>query len=124
MLAIRLIAMCLFGYLGYREASKFERDNGRRAYGVPAWGWAAITAVSMIIGAVLLYLARRSAARASGPGVASTAPSHPAPFGWSAPDAPAPREDIWVAPTQPGTQPAEQLTPWLTSASRNILPGR
>ena len=46
MLGAGLVVMCLFGFLGYREASKRERDNGCRAFGIPAWGWTASTAAT------------------------------------------------------------------------------
>ena len=108
MLGVQLVLMALFGFLGYREAAKFEREHGRAPFGVPAWGWAAITGMSLIIGAVLLAVARRQAAKAStqvaGPVWTS---GQPAPL----------RADLWAAPV-----PAQPVAPSVTS--RDILPGR
>ena len=123
MLGFQLILVLLFGFLGYREAAKFESEYGRGPFGIPKLGWAFITGASLIIGAVLLAVARRQAknapVQASLPAPAPVAP--PAVFGssfdWTgAPGTqPAPaREDLWAAPAPTSPSPA----------ARDILPGR
>jgi hypothetical protein len=143
MLGAQLILVALFAYLGYREAAKFEREHGRGPFGAPPWAWAVITGFSLIIGAVLLAIARRQAKNA--PVHAWVAPSAPvappAAFGASydrtaSPAAP-PREDLWAAPASGPTPaaapaivpvvPTQQPAPAPfapAAASRDILPGR
>ena len=127
MLAVRLALMCLFGFLGYREAAKYERENGRRAFGIPTLGWAIITAVSLIIGAILLHLARRSAAKQA-PALPVPTAVAPTVFGSAAPGAP-PAVAAWPAPQANGTigtfgSPAPAgPCPELPTTSSNILPG-
>ena len=120
MLGVQLVLIALFAFLGYREAAKFEREHGRGPFGAPPWAWAVITGFSLIIGAVLLAIARRQAknapVHASVPAPVAVAPTavFGSSFDWTgAPPAP-PREDLWAAPT-PGATPA---------AARDILPGR
>ena len=142
MLGAQLILVALFAFLGYREAAKFEREHGRGPFGAPPWAWAVITGFSLLIGAVLLAVARRQAKNA--PVQAWVVPSvpvaPPAAFGssldWNGGPATPPREDLWAAPStgatpvaapapvvptqQPGPAPAWQPAP----TSRDILPGR
>jgi hypothetical protein len=117
MLGVQLVLIVLFAFLGYREAAKFEREHGRGPFGIPPWGWAAITGFSLIIGAVLLAIARRQAKNAPVPAPVSApvAVAPPAVFGSSfdltgAPAAP-PREDLWAAPTPVATSPAAPALP-------------
>ena len=120
MLGFQLVLALLFGVLGYREAAKFEREHGRGPFGIPKLGWGFITGASLIIGAVLLAVARRQAkhapVQAALPAPAAVAP--PAAFGslfdWTGAPPPPPREDLWAAPA-PSASPA---------AARDILPGR
>lgn len=124
MLGAQLILAALFGFLGYREAAKFEREHGRGPFGIPKLGWGFITGASLIIGAFLLAVARRRAKNA--PVHAWVAPSAPvAPpaafgssFDWTGGPAAPPREDLWAAPAP--VRPTQQPAP----ASRDILPGR
>jgi hypothetical protein len=135
MLGVQLVLIALFAFLGYREAAKFEREHGRGPFGAPPWAWAVITGFSLIIGAVLLAIARRQAKNAPVPASFSTpvsvAPS--AVFGstpdWAAaPVAPA-RDDLWAAPA-PGATPPPAPAPVApapfapAAAARDILPGR
>lgn len=112
MLAVRLVVVCLFAFLGYREAAKFERDNGRNAFGIPAWGWAIITGLSLLVGAILLHLARRSAAKKPAygwPGVPQAPGAAPVATGSTG----SPGPQTWAAPV---ADPS-------TTTSPNILPG-
>ena len=132
MLGFQLGLAVVFGFFGYREAAKFEREHGRGPFGVPALGWGFITGASLIIGAVLLAVARRQAKNAPVPAPVAVAP--PAAFGssfdWTgAPPAP-PREDLWAAPAPAATSPvgppapAAPATFGSSAAARDILPGR
>ena len=123
MLGVQLVLIALFAFLGYREAAKFEREHGRGPFGIPKLGWGFITGASLIIGAVLLAVARRQAknapVHAALPAAAPVAP--PAVFGssfdWTGAPAAQPasaREDLWAAPAP--TFPS--------AAARDILPGR
>ena len=131
MLGFQLVLALLFGAAGYWEAAKFEREHGRGPFGIPKLGWGFITGASLIIGAVLLAVARRQAKNApvhapvAAPMQAPGAVAQPAVFGssfdWTGapatpmtPPAPA-REDLWAAP-------AAGATP--SAAARDILPGR
>jgi len=125
MLGFQLGLAVVFGFFGYREAAKFEREHGRGPFGVPALGWGFITGASLIIGAVLLAVARRQAKNApvSAPFAAPAAVAQPAGFGSSfdrtaGPAAP-PREDLWTAPA-----PAAPAPFGSSAAARDILPGR
>lgn len=141
MLGVQLVLALVFGLLGYREAAKFEREHGRGPFGIPKLGWGFITGASLIIGAVLLAVARRQANNA--PVQAWVAPSAPvappAAFGssvdWTAGPAAPPRADLWAAPAPaaaPGAAPAPVVPtqppvpgPFApAAASRDILPGR
>jgi hypothetical protein len=142
MLTARLVAVLLFGYLGFREARSFERAHGRPPFGIPAWAWAPITGFSLLIGAVLLAVARRRAKKhppqppvpatwGDAP-VTSTAPSA---FQWAGPE----RADVWAAPVSAPAAAPTATAPTATpagvpaaavpgqpsvTASRDILPGR
>jgi hypothetical protein len=127
MLGVQLVLACLFAFLGYRESSKFERDFGRHPYGIPPWGWAAITGLSLLLGALLLHFARRSAKNNPAPQAYRQLPSPSAAFGSPAPQAPQ-LGNVWAAPppAMPQAQlPMQQTAPWppTTTASRDILPG-
>ena len=110
MLGFQLVLAVVFGFVGYREAAKFEREHGRGPFGVPALGWGFITGASLIIGAVLLAVARRQAKKAPVLAPVSVAP----PADWTAGPAAPPREDLWAAPAP--------VAP--SAAARDILPGR
>ena len=115
MLGFQLVLALLFGVAGYWEAAKFEREHGRGPFGIPKLGWGFITGASLIIGAVLLAIARRQAKNApfhasvASPVQAPGAVARPAVLGTSfdwtgAPPAPA-REDLWAAPAADATPP-------------------
>ena len=118
MLGFQLVLALLFGVAGYWEAAKFEREHGRGPFGIPKLGWGFITGASLIIGAVLLAVARRQAKNAplhasvAGPVQAPGAVAQPAVFGSSfdwigapATQAAPAREDLWAAPTAGATPP-------------------
>ena len=113
MLGFQLGLAVVFGFFGYREAAKFEREHGRGPFGIPKLGWGFITGASLIIGAVLLAVARRQAKKAPvlAPG---WAPAAAPPADWTAAPATPPREDLWAAPAP--------IAP--SAAARDILPGR
>ena len=139
MLGFQLVLAVLFGVAGYWEAAKFEREHGRGPFGIPKLGWGFITGASLIIGAVLLAVARRQAknapVQAALPAPAAVAPAavFGSSFDWTGapatPPAPA-REDLWAAPTpteQPAPLPTQQPAPASfasSAAARDILPGR
>ena len=111
----------LFAWLGYREAAKFSRENGRPPWGVHPGFWALLAGMSLLIGAVLLLIARRT----TEPAAAMSAPVHwagaPLPTGYGQPVTAAPVGNPWEAPPVPvAPVPASQL-PY--QANRNILPG-
>ena len=119
MLGFQLALALLFGVAGYWEAAKFEREYGRGPFGIPKLGWGFITGASLIVGAVLLAIARGQAKNApvyasvAAPGQAPGAVGQPAVFGssfdWTgapATQAPPVREDLWAAPTAGATPPA------------------
>ena len=124
MLGFQLVLALLFGVAGYWEAAKFEREHGRGPFGIPKLGWGFITGASLIIGAVLLAVARRQAknapVHAARPAPAAVAP--PAVFGssfdWTGAPAtqPAPARARTCGPRRP---PASS-----PAAARDILPGR
>jgi hypothetical protein len=124
MLGVQLVLALLFGFAGYREAAKFEREHGRGPFGIPKLGWGFITGASLIIGAILLAIARRQvknapvhaslAAPVQAPGAVAQLAVFGSSFDWTgAPPAPA-REDLWAAPAPSVPSPA----------ARDILPGR
>ena len=117
MLVLRLVLPLVFGYLGYREAAKFQREHGRGPFGLAPWGWALITGFSLIIGAVLLAIARRQAKNAPVPAPVAAPPAVAgSSFDWTGAPAAPPREDLWSAPAPVATQQS--------AAARDILPGR
>lgn len=59
MLLVRLLFCALFAYLGYREAAKFGRRWGRTPWGLHPGVWAVICGFSLLIGGILLAIARR-----------------------------------------------------------------
>ena len=124
MLVLRLVLPLVFGFVGYREAAKFQRQHGRGPFGLAPWGWALITGFSLIIGAVLLAIARRQAKNDpfAAP-VAGPPPVVASSFDWTggpavpaAPAAPAapPREQLWAAP--------EPVAPQAPVATRQAAP--
>ncbi|HEU0104202.1 MAG TPA: hypothetical protein VFR07_17975 [Mycobacteriales bacterium] len=74
MTVLYLVFPALFGYLGYREARTFAAQHGRAPWGLPPWVWGVFTATSLLIGGVLLAIARRTTGPATPPpGVPPTA---------------------------------------------------
>ena len=151
MLGFQLVLAVVFGVAGYWEAAKFEREHGRGPFGIPKLGWGFITGASLVIGAILLAVARRQAknAPARAPLQAPAVAAPPAVFGssfdWTGAPAAPPREDLWAAPApvasqQPAPMPTQQSAPVPVvpaapapvapapfapaAAARDILPGR
>ena len=125
MYGIQLGAMLVFGFLGYREAARFEREHGRGPFGVPPWGWAVVTGLSLLIGAVLLAVARRRARNAPlhVPVVVAPQPMLGTSYDAATWQAAPPREDLWAEPVPaPPVAPPPPALP--TATSRDILPGR
>jgi hypothetical protein len=115
----------VFGLLGYREAARFERQQGRGPFGVPPWGWAAITGFSLLIGAVLLAIARRRAGKApiQVPVDVAPQPLTSSPYGATTWQPAPPSADAWAAPgPTPSVAPPPPAVP--STTSRDILPGR
>ena len=124
MLGLQLVLALLFGVAGYWEAAKFEREHGRGPFGIPKLGWGFITGASLIIGAVLLAIARRQAKSApvhafvaapvQGPGAAAQPAAFGSSFDWTgapATHAAPAREDLWAAPTAGATPAAPAPVP-------------
>jgi hypothetical protein len=55
-----LVLVPLFAWLGHREAASFARKNGRSPWGLPPLVWAVFTGASLLVGGVLLAVARRT----------------------------------------------------------------
>jgi hypothetical protein len=56
-----VVLAVVFGYFGYRESEKFKGEYGSTPWGLPSIGWGVVTGFSLILGAVLLTIARRGA---------------------------------------------------------------
>jgi hypothetical protein len=151
MLGFQLVLAVVFGVAGYWEAAKFEREHGHGPFGIPKLGWGFITGASLVIGAVLLAVARRQAKNAparaplQAPAVAAPSAVFGSSFDWTGAPAAPPREDLWAAPAPVPTQqfapaapvptqqpapvpvPTQQPAPApfvSSAAARDILPGR
>jgi hypothetical protein len=129
-----LLLAPLFAWLGYREAAKFARENGRPPWGLHPGFWALFAGLSLLIGGILLFIARRTTQPASAmPGPAHRAGSPlPAGPGWPTTVDSPPRNpwDLPTAPGAPGEQPVAgppgapaPAGPPQYTATRNILPG-
>jgi hypothetical protein len=115
----QLVLMLLFAAAGFHHSRHLERKYGRTAWGLPHWAWAIIAGFSLLLGALLLYIAERQLKRQPTPATAPvpaygipaqfpgqvpfSSPVAPATF---APGAPA----AVTAPVQAAvTQPVAQL---------------
>jgi hypothetical protein len=128
----------LFGYLGFREARNFARQNGRSPWGWDPVVWGLVVFFTgLLIGGVLLLIARRSTQRqlrAVPPAMPAPNawPAQPVPNAWAAQPvgwgaaAPAPVAPHPAAPHPAAPQPQQAAeSPWAppAAASPNILPG-
>ena len=76
-----LLLGALFGFAGYREAANFERKHGRSPWGLSPIGWGAVVFFTgLLIGGVLLMIARRRTLREIERTTAFTAAPTPQPF--------------------------------------------
>jgi hypothetical protein len=50
----------LVAVLAYRESEAFRKKNGVTPWGMPSWAWALIGFASLLVGAILLAVARRT----------------------------------------------------------------
>jgi hypothetical protein len=111
----------LFAWLGYREAAKFSRENGRPPWGIHPGFWALLAGISLLLGAVMLLIARRTTEPVS----AMSAPAHragrPLPASNGHPVTAAPVGNPWEAPPAPVAPVPASQSPY--QANRNILPG-
>lgn len=57
---ILLLVCCGFGYLGFREARSFRRENGISPWGWDPMIWGAVVFLSVLLGAILLAIARHT----------------------------------------------------------------
>ena len=70
-------AFILFAILGFLEARRFGRQYGRTPWGWSPWTWGVICGLSLLVGAILLAVARHqgiSASRTSSPDESATLP--------------------------------------------------
>jgi len=51
--------MLLFGVAGVHHARHLEKKYGRRAWDMPSWAWGLIAGFSLLLGAILLYVAEK-----------------------------------------------------------------
>jgi drug/metabolite transporter (DMT)-like permease len=51
---------CVVALLAYRESETFRKKNGVTPWRLPSWAWALIGFCSLLVGAVLLAIARRT----------------------------------------------------------------
>ncbi|MDQ6648502.1 MAG: hypothetical protein M3Z02_00030 [Actinomycetota bacterium] len=65
----------LFFWLGMRESKNFEQKTGRTPWDLPSWAWGLLTGMSLLIGGVLLMIARRTTRPRSQPAVDSGSPT-------------------------------------------------
>jgi hypothetical protein len=105
---------CVFGYLGFREARSFQRKNGRSPWGWDPLIWGFIVFLSLLIGGILLFIARRTTqppAQWGQPPQWAPPPASGLPPQW-APPAASGLPPHWGPPTQssPGA-PGPELTP-------------
>jgi hypothetical protein len=56
----QLVLAVLFGVAGWHHARHLERKYGTPAWGLPSWVWGLITAFSLLLGAILLFVAERT----------------------------------------------------------------
>ena len=52
-------AFLLFGFAGWYSARSIEKKYGSRAWGWPNWVWGVVTGLSLLLGAILQYVAIR-----------------------------------------------------------------
>jgi hypothetical protein len=91
----------VFGYLGFREARSFQRKNGRSPWGWDPLIWGFIVFLSLLIGGILLFIARRT-----------TQP----PTQWGQPPQ-------WAPPNGSGMPPAAGLPPqWSPPPAAGLPP--
>ena len=65
----------LFFWLGIRESRNFEKKTGRTPWDLPSWAWGALVGMSLLIGGVLLMIARRTTKPSWQPPVVSGSPA-------------------------------------------------
>jgi uncharacterized integral membrane protein len=58
-----LVLGVVFAVLGARESQKFSQRYGRTPWGWPTGVWALLCFLSLVVGAILLFAARRTTAR-------------------------------------------------------------
>ena len=79
MFIVPLALAALFAWLGYREASRHQAEYGRSPWGISPELWGVIVFASgLLIGGVLLFIARRGDRKkgaASTPAVAAGTPA-------------------------------------------------
>lgn len=128
-----LLLGALFGYAGYREAANFERKHGRSPWGLSPIGWGAVVFFTgLLIGGVLLMIARRRTLREIERAPAfATAPT-PQPFApaafSTAPFATAPASPVGPVVTDPSNPYAPPVATAPVQGrphpgSMDILPG-
>jgi hypothetical protein len=91
MFIVPLALAALFAWLGYREASRHQAEYGRSPWGISPELWGVIVFASgLVIGGVLLFIARRSDRKkgaAPAPAFAAPEPAPTAPKAGKAPKA-------------------------------------
>jgi hypothetical protein len=63
LLVFDLILACVFAFLGYRSSEKFRQQWGRTPWGWPSAVWGVVCFISIVLGVILLYFARRGTRR-------------------------------------------------------------
>ncbi len=62
-LVVDVILAVLFAYFGYRSSEKFRRQWGRTPWGWPSALWGVVCFISILLGVILLFFARRGTRR-------------------------------------------------------------
>ena len=101
---VYIVIGCVFGYLGFHEARSFQRKNGRSPWGWDPLIWGVALFLSLLIGGILLLIARRTTkppTQWGSPPQWDQPPSAGLPGQWGAPNEASPATGPDLAPPPP-----------------------
>ena len=102
----------VIGFIGYKEAEKFEKQYGRGPWGGSALMWGILCFLFGLFGALFLYIAQKNTKKqlpANANTVVWTAPPDTVPASYGMPAAPPPAQ--WGPPPSPGWAPPSSAPP-------------